>query len=378
MKPGNILGALRARLRDDLFLRITTAVWMFGFILEMLASAMQERVIVVPVATTMLAKFVAAVLLSILLRNIWLASRKAHPVLRWLILPVAIAATGLVMTFTDLLMLKAAAIAFVPEWRGWALNLSVQRIFSVAILYTWSFALIMALSWATRAASLAADLKIEAYKAQAALLRLQLNPHFLINTMSSIATLVKARRHEPAEEMILGLCNFLHASLASDPTSEVTLDEEIGVVEDYLGLELARFGDRMNLSVEVDEATLTALVPSFILQPLAENAVKHGVYSDFSDVRILIRCYRDGDRLHLMVENEGCASGGTSEPERVRFLDRSHGIGLDNIRQRLALAYGADAALETKRLDAGFRASITLPFREAPVQHPVPNQLSAT
>ena len=203
------------------------------------------------------------------------------------------------------------------------------------------------------------EVELEARLAQARLqaLRMQLNPHFLFNTLNSIASLV--HEQPQAEAMIEALSDLLRLTLSGFHRSEVTLREELHFLERYLLIEQIRFGDRLRLEKQIDIAALEDLVPILILQPLVENAVRHGIETQIAPGVIRIVAEQSGDTLNLSVEDNGLglsASNGVLE----------EGIGLSNTRSRLKELYGGRALLELHPGDPkGFTARIQLPRRTA-------------
>jgi two-component system, LytTR family, sensor kinase len=283
------------------------------------------------------------------------------------VLGITILAVTAVHTITDLYWLRWVALNLMPEWQSWALAITTQRLFTVGLLYLWTFCLALTLLWATRinyAAQLSAAranrAEAASHRAEAAALRLQLNPHFLFNTLNSISSLVTLDRKQDAEDMIGQLADFLRASLVTDPMADVTLGEEIATIEAYLNIEAARFGSRMLTEIEVPDELLDLKVPNFILQPLVENAIKHGVAASRSPTVICVTAERHLDDLVLSVINR--TEGGGTQREANEDAIPGTGIGLANIRQRLAITYGKRARLETIPLAEGYSAIIRMPF----------------
>jgi two-component system LytT family sensor kinase len=199
----------------------------------------------------------------------------------------------------------------------------------------------------------------EARDARLSALQYQLNPHFLFNALNAVSTLILERREEDATQMISQICDVLRTSLASETPSLISLSEEITVIEKYLAVEQIRIGPRLSISVSVDADALQARVPVKILQPLIENAVKHGISRVPGEGQITIRGYRDRDRLKLLVRNTGEAYGNSGLPET-----RVVGIGLTNIRQRLNTLYGSDFTFSLDwPEDGGCQACLDLPFQ---------------
>jgi len=199
----------------------------------------------------------------------------------------------------------------------------------------------------------AAELKAQAQEAQVRALRFQVNPHFLFNTLNAIAALV---RDSPAkaEEMVVQLSNFFRQSLAINPMEDVTLAEEVDLQGLYLEIERTRFPDRLRFDVALEEGTADAKVPALLLQPLVENAVKHGVARFSGLTRICIRARLDGPVLEIVVENDAKSAGNGSGGERV---------GLGNVTERLGSRFGDEASLVARPLPGGgFRNTLRIPL----------------
>jgi two-component sensor histidine kinase len=205
------------------------------------------------------------------------------------------------------------------------------------------------------------EAELESRLAQARLeaLRMQLNPHFLFNTLNSIASLV----HEDpvtAEEMIEALSELLRLALYKADRQEVSLRDELHFLDHYLLIERARFGERLRLEQEIEPAALDTVVPTLILQPLVENAVKHGIERQLAPGIIRIAAERAGDALRLEVSDNGRGSAGQPISE---------GVGLRNTRLRLKELYGESGALEiSSSLGKGFTVQIQVPWRTTPAR----------
>ncbi|HEX8233382.1 MAG TPA: histidine kinase [Caulobacteraceae bacterium] len=199
------------------------------------------------------------------------------------------------------------------------------------------------------------EARAAAHQAQLAALRFQLNPHFLFNTLNAISTLIVTGRNGEAELMMQKLSDFLRASLSSDPDGFITLDDELATIHAYLEIESVRFGERLAVDFACPTPLLDALVPSFILQPLVENAIKYAVAPSKGTVTIRVEAAHDGDDLTIMVEDDGQASD--------RAATRSGtGVGLHNVRARLEALFGARGSLEATPRAKGFLAVVRLPL----------------
>jgi hypothetical protein len=207
--------------------------------------------------------------------------------------------------------------------------------------------------------SAASELKAQLAQAKLEALKVQLHPHFLFNTLHTISGLVRGGDRQPAVNMIAGLSELLRRALDSADEQEVPLGEEVKFVELYLDIQLVRFSDRLTVRTDIAPETLSALVPNMILQPLVENAVRHGVSPSESPGTISISAYRAGHMLHVEVSDDG---PGLQSGWR---MEESEGIGLANTIERLKRLYGSDQRFELRNgAGCGVTASVVIPFRE--------------
>lgn len=187
-------------------------------------------------------------------------------------------------------------------------------------------------------------------------LRLQLQPHFLFNTLNAISTLVH-RDANAADELIGDLSDLLRASL-ENKDHEVPLAREIELLDRYLAIEQTRLGERLRIVREIDPAASAALVPTFLLQPLAENAIRHGLEPRLAQGTLTISARREGDMLHLAVTDDGVGLGASSNAETAR-----HGIGIANSEERLRTLHQGRARLDLlSPPEGGVRVEVVLPF----------------
>jgi two-component system, LytTR family, sensor kinase len=203
-------------------------------------------------------------------------------------------------------------------------------------------------------------LEHQASAAQLAMLRYQLNPHFLFNTLNSISTLVLLKQTDRANAMLSRLSSFLRYTLVNEPTGQVTVEQEVETLKLYLEIEKMRFEERLRPKFHIDPAAAPARLPSLLLQPLIENAIKYAVTPQEEGADIAVDARRQGDRVLLTVTDTG---PGADAQYTVR-AQQSTGVGLANIRDRLAQAYGADHRFETQtNIRGGFRVIIDIPFQ---------------
>ena len=204
----------------------------------------------------------------------------------------------------------------------------------------------------------------QANASQLAMLRYQLNPHFLFNTLNSISTLVLLKQTERANSMLSRLASFLRYSLVNEPMGSVTLAQEVEALRLYLDIERMRFEERLRFRVDVSSPAEQGHLPSLLLQPLVENAIKYAVTPQEEGAEISLDARVVGDRLLITVADSG--PGLTDGPARPTS---SPGVGLANIRDRLAQAYGPDHRFElSPGTPAGLVVTIDIPFQPtAPV-----------
>ena len=267
-------------------------------------------------------------------------------------------AIALVQTVFDLIFTGWVAENIEESW--YSLPRELNQAYEKAFRYLLVFLVNMALFQLTSARRREfiqdrqlSDARAAAQQAQLTALRYQLNPHFLFNSLNSISALIVTRRNEDAEKMTEKLSSFLRNSLSADPGRLVPLEEELSLIEEYLDIESVRFGERLDVEIECEPDAGAALVPSFIVQPLVENAIKHGVAPSRDPVRIRIGATVEGKDLCIEVEN------GTSPVlEEPSF---GAGVGLKNIRRRLQAVYGRRASLDTEKRTDRFLARICIP-----------------
>ena len=203
------------------------------------------------------------------------------------------------------------------------------------------------------------DLDVQASQAQLAMLRYQLNPHFLFNTLNSISTLVLLKETQRANAMLSRLSSFLRYTLANEPTAHVTVLQEIETLKLYLEIEKMRFEDRLRPVWDIDPRAEKARLPSLLLQPLVENAIKYAVTPQEEGAEICVRVRLAGERVQIGVSDTG---PGLNEARQAPSL--STGVGLANIRERLVQSFGADQRFETRSTPAGgFSVEIEIPFQ---------------
>jgi len=197
----------------------------------------------------------------------------------------------------------------------------------------------------------------QASSAQLAMLRYQLNPHFLFNTLNSISTLVLLKQTERANAMLARLSSFLRYTLANEPTAKVTLAQEVETLKLYLEIEKMRFEDRLRPHFKIESETIGARLPSLLLQPLIENAIKYAVTPAENGADIWLTAVREGQAVRIEVADNGNGHGAELA------ASPSTGVGLANIRDRLSQAYSGAHRFETKENErGGFSVIVEIPF----------------
>ena len=196
-----------------------------------------------------------------------------------------------------------------------------------------------------------------AHQAQLKMLRYQLNPHFLFNTLNAISTLILDGANETANLAVSRLSDFLRYTLDNDPMKRVTLGSELGAIDLYLGIEKVRYGDRLIISKSVEDRARLALVPSLILQPLIENAIKYAISPLEEGGTLLISAKVQHSTLVLQLSDTGPGLGNGGQKHK------SSGVGLKNTRERLQQLYGDQQAFTLAPNDpSGLVVTINIPF----------------
>ena len=197
-----------------------------------------------------------------------------------------------------------------------------------------------------------------AHQAQLKMLRYQLNPHFLFNTLNAISTLILDRENGTANRMVQGLSAFLRHSLDNDPMQRVTLRQELDALTLYLEIEKMRFAERLRIETAVDEDCWRALLPSLLLQPLVENAIKYAVAKQIAGGLLRIEAQREGEQLLLRVVDDGPGCTSLQDDQ----LPPGKGVGLRNTRERIQVLYGDAGGFTVRNRERGIEVTLRLPF----------------
>jgi LytS/YehU family sensor histidine kinase len=204
--------------------------------------------------------------------------------------------------------------------------------------------------------------QVLAREAELKMLRYQINPHFLFNTLNAVSALIVTGQAQAADAMINKLARFFRNALSRESTAKVTLAEELRVQLEYLNIELTRFPDRLSWSTDIAPGLDKALVPHLILQPLFENAIKHGVARNASPVELQLSAERKDGQVILRLRNEARRVGLKPDLQGDRHADEGAGVGLANVARRLANFYGSAAGLAVVQREGRFTVELRLPI----------------
>jgi two-component system LytT family sensor kinase len=247
-------------------------------------------------------------------------------------------------------------MSFVERWA----NSLLYQVLTYLIVYALILAITMILDSRARIArqqTETARLNEELSLAHLAALRRQMEPHFMFNTLNSIAGLVRDHRNESAVSMIVGLSEFMRRASEDSQRSQVTLAEEAEYLQRYVDIQKARFAERLEVSVDIPPDLLQASVPNLLLQPLVENAIKHGIARRVAGGAVRVTAARSNGRLSLSVYNDGPRL----PPD---WQAAGKGIGIANLRTRLQILHRNDFELQLRNIDtSGVEVLVMLPLR---------------
>ena len=243
----------------------------------------------------------------------------------------------------------------------WTSMLNINRFGMEILLYGFVFGIAGIVQFQIRAqrdAMKALELQKQLSSAQLRALQMQLEPHFLFNTLNAVTTLVELGRQKEAAEMLSHLNVILKSTLKRTTPEKVPLSQELEFMENYLAIEQIRFADRLRIEIKIDPTALDGLVPCFLLQPIVENAIRHGIARCETEGRVEASARRDGNSLHLRISDSGYGLTGDSQ--------NGHGIGLTNTRERLAHFYQTEYAMRAQPLETGgFEVVIRIPYERS-------------
>jgi LytS/YehU family sensor histidine kinase len=248
--------------------------------------------------------------------------------------------------------------AGLPMWKAFHALMNINRFGIEVLVYGFVFGLVGIVQYQLRAQHeriRSLELERQLSAAQLRALQMQLEPHFLFNTLNAITTLVELGRQQEAAEMLSHLNAILKSTLKRTTPEKVPLWQEMEIVENYLAIEQVRFADRLRIEIKVEPGALDSLVPCFLLQPIVENAIRHGIAHCESDGVVEASARREGNLLRLEVRNSGLHANAVSRP--------GSGIGLKNTRERLMHFYHDAFDMQAAPLEAGgFKVAIAIPY----------------
>jgi len=300
--------------------------------------------------------------------TLWQLGPKMPSLLRLSPLRIALhLMAGCIVAAAHLVMLGSLSL-FIPEWRVNAPVLAVltgllhvNRFGMEILIYGFIFGLTGIVQFqvkAQRDAMRSLELQRQLAAAHLKALQMQMEPHFLFNTLNAITTLVELGRQAQAAQMLGHLNAILKRTLERNAPEKVPLSQELEVVENYLAIEQVRFADRLRVDIKVDPGALQSLVPCFLLQPIVENAIRHGIAHCEDEGFVEASAKREGNRLRISVRDTGAGIKGRATP--------GSGIGLTNTRERLAYFYPDAYEMEAGPIKAGgFEVAIELPYERA-------------
>ena len=322
-----------------------------------------DRLVIILIAT------ITGFSISLLLAVSYSQLIKQKPIVTWGLTAVVLGCATAIYAFIDSWVLDVAGAA--SSGTSFASLFVGIFFFDLTLLGAWS-ALYYAINFFLQVEEQTdrlERLEAQATSAQLAMLRYQLNPHFLFNTLNSISTLVLLKQTETANAMLTRLSSFLRHTLVTQPGGKVTVAQEVETLQLYLGIEKMRFEERLQADFRVEPEAAKACLPAMLLQPLVENAIKYGVSPQEDGAEIAIIAQVVGPRLRVTVSDTGPGmtmndiEDGLPAVRPSRARRDSTGVGLTNIRDRLAQAYGEEHRFEIRSPEAGgFTVLIELPF----------------
>lgn len=342
--------------KNRAFWILQTGGWAAYFVLRALgglANAM-GLTFILPTFVVTLTGFSLTLLMAAAFRRVI----RMRPVFMWPLTLVIVAAAALLFSVIEV---RFHAWLYEPGWNPVGIEFFGAILLDLSVLGAWTALYYGVNYYLMLSAQSERMLKVaaQANAAQLAMLRYQLNPHFLFNTLNSISTLVLLKQTDRANAMLSRLSSFLRYSLVGDPTQLVTLVQEVEALKLYLDIERMRFEERLKFAVNVDPRAAQGQVPSLLLQPIVENAIKYAVTPMEEGAEITMDARVAGDRLVISIADTGPGLTDTGPK-----LNAGSGVGLANIRDRLAQAYGIDHRFElSPNHPHGLIVTIDIPYQ---------------
>ena len=356
--------------KNRAFWRLQLIGWTGAFIYRAATVISNDRgpYYLILVLVSAIAGFSISLILSVIYSS--LINRK--PYVTWSVTAIVLASAVALSSFINAWTFSVYEAALIPKANAGGeetsfLNLMFGLVYlDSALLGAWS-ALYYAINYFLQVEEQTDRLErlgAQATSAQLAMLRYQLNPHFLFNTLNSISTLVLLKQTEPANAMLTRLSGFLRHTLVTEPGAKVTVAQEVETLQLYLEIERMRFEERLQTEFTVDPRASEALIPSMLLQPLIENAIKYGVSKQEEGARITLAAQVIGAHLRVTVSDTGPGIQNLSySPHDLTKRPSSTGVGLANIAERLAQGYGDNHRFDIETpAEGGFTVIVELPY----------------
>ena len=343
--------------KNRAFWNLHSAGWAGAVILRAASGIAQGQPVsfLVPILISAVTGYSITLLLSVIYR--FLIGQR--PFITWSLTFVSVSLATIGYAYIDVWVLQTIrdGVDETPFAQLWLAAIYINSV----LLAAWS-ALYYAINYFVRAEEQADQmmrLEAQATSAQLTMLRYQLNPHFLFNTLNSISTLVLLKQTEQANAMLSRLSSFLRFTLINEAAAKVPPTQEIETLKLYLDIEKMRFEERLRTYFTIDPAVENALVPSLLLQPLVENAIKYAVTPKEEGADISVSAQLVGQRVRITVSDTG---PGLQPGQQDHSL--STGVGMANTRERLAQAYGDDQRFEHYvKAGGGFEVLLELPYQ---------------
>ena len=343
--------------KNRAFWNLHSAGWAGAVILRAASGIAQGQPVsfLVPILISAVTGYSITLLLSVIYR--FLIDQR--PFITWSLTFVSVSLATLGYAYLDVWVLQTIrdGVDETPFAQLWLAAIYINSV----LLAAWS-ALYYAINYFVRAEEQADQmmrLEAQATSAQLTMLRYQLNPHFLFNTLNSISTLVLLKQTDQANAMLSRLSSFLRFTLINDAAAKVPLTQEIETLKLYLDIEKMRFEERLRTYFTIESSVENALVPSLLLQPLVENAIKYAVTPKEEGADISVTAQLVGQRVRIIVSDTG---PGLQPGQQDQSL--STGVGMANTRERLSQAYGEDQRFEYYvKADGGFEVLLELPYQ---------------
>lgn len=341
--------------KNRAFWNLQTVGWLGAFLMRASSTIANGQPLssLIPVLISTVTGYSVTLLIAVVFRHLL----KQRPLVTWTVsILVVVIAAGL-CAFIDAWVFATQNKS--SETAGLQLFLGAAYL-SITLLGAWS-ALYYAINFyltVEEQTDQLQRLEIQASSAQLAMLRYQLNPHFLFNTLNSISTLVLLKQTDRANAMLSRLSSFLRYTLINEPTAQVTLEQEVDTLKLYLEIEKMRFEDRLRPVFSIDPAVAQVRLPSLLLQPLVENAIKYAVTPREEGAEISVSAQPAGENVRIVVSDTG---PGLNEANVHPNL--STGVGLANTRDRLLQAFGERQTFDARSTpNGGFSVTIELPM----------------